>query len=148
MEPRGNGEVSRSSDGNLGFRQSTAAISSLNEAWCRALDEYAVDMPLNEVLLPLLRNCFFWRSSLRAFVAAKGSWRSARCRYRRLHYRRAVVLIAGGRSGGAVRPDAEAMRGPAASRLRSDGEANGTRRNGDGEPNPAHAENRAERAGS
>ena len=59
MEPRGNGEVSRSSDGNLGFRQSTAAISSLNEAWCRALDEYAVDTPLNEVLLPLLRNCFF-----------------------------------------------------------------------------------------
>jgi len=59
MEPRGNGEVSRSSDGKLGFRQSTAAISSLNEAWFRALDEYAVDTPLNEVLLPLLRNCFF-----------------------------------------------------------------------------------------
>ena len=58
MEPYDNGEVSRSSDGNLGFRQSTAAISSLNEAWCRALDEYAVDTPLNEVLLPLLRNCF------------------------------------------------------------------------------------------
>jgi len=59
MEPRGNDEVSRSSDRNLGFRQSTAAISSLNEAWYRTLDECPVNTPLNEVLLPLLRNCFF-----------------------------------------------------------------------------------------
>ena len=59
MEHRRDGEVSRLSDGDLRSRQSTAAISSLNEAWFRTLDEYVIDTPLNEVLLPLLRNCFF-----------------------------------------------------------------------------------------
>jgi len=72
MGPRGNGEVSRSSDGNLGFRQSTAAISSLNEAWCRTLDEYVVDTPLNEVLLPLLRNCFFGGAICALLLLQKG----------------------------------------------------------------------------
>ena len=72
MEPRGNDEVSRSSDGNLGFRQSTTAISSLNEAWCRALDEYTVDTPLNEVLLPLLRNCFFGGAVYALLLLQKG----------------------------------------------------------------------------
>ena len=72
MEPRGNGEVSRSSDGNLGFRQSTAAISSLNEAWCRALDEYVIDKPLNGVLLPLLRNCFFGGAVYALLLLQKG----------------------------------------------------------------------------
>jgi len=92
MDPRGNGEVRRPRFGDLRFRQSVAAISSLNEAWFHILDEYVIDTPLNEVLLPLLRNCFFWRSSLRGFVAAEGSWRTGRCRYRRLHYRRAAVV--------------------------------------------------------
>ena len=59
METCGNGEVSRPRSGDLRFRQSIAAISSLNEAWCHTLDEYVIDTPLNEVLLPLLRNCFF-----------------------------------------------------------------------------------------
>jgi hypothetical protein len=59
MEPRDNGEVSRSPVGDLSFRQSTTAISSLHEAWLHSLDEYVIDTPLNEVLLPLLRNCFF-----------------------------------------------------------------------------------------
>ena len=92
MDPRGNSEVRRPRFGDLRFRQSVAAISSLNEAWFHILDEYVIDTPLNEVLLPLLRNCFFWRSSLRGFVAAEGSWRTGRCRYRRLHYRRARVV--------------------------------------------------------
>jgi len=59
MERLRDGEVSKLSDGDLRSRQSTAAIFSLNEAWCRTLDEYVIDTPLNEVLLPLLRNCFF-----------------------------------------------------------------------------------------
>jgi hypothetical protein len=59
MESRDNGEVSRSPAGDLGFRQTTTAISSLHEAWFHTLDEYVIDTPLNEVLLPLLRNCFF-----------------------------------------------------------------------------------------
>ena len=72
MESRGNDEVSRSSDGNLGFRQSIAAISSLNEAWFHTLDEYAVDTPLNEVLLPLLRNCFFGGAVYALLLLQKG----------------------------------------------------------------------------
>jgi len=72
MECRRNGEVSRLSDGDLRSRQSTAAISSLNEAWCRALDEYAVDTPLNEVLLPLLRICFFGGAVYALLLLQKG----------------------------------------------------------------------------
>ena len=72
MERRRDGEVSRSSDGNLGFRQSTTAISSLNEAWCHTLDEYVIDTPLNAVLLPLLRNCFFGEAVYALLLLQKG----------------------------------------------------------------------------
>jgi len=79
MEPRGNGEVSRSSDGNFGFRQSTTAISSLNEAWCHTLDEYVIDTPLNEVLLPLLRNCFFGGAVYALLLLQKGHGNQVAC---------------------------------------------------------------------
>jgi hypothetical protein len=79
MEPRGNGEVSRSSDGNLGFRQSTTAISSLNEAWFHTLDEYVIDTPLNEVLLPLLRNCFFGGAVYALLLLQKGHGDQVAC---------------------------------------------------------------------
>jgi hypothetical protein len=72
MERRRDSEVSRSSDGNLGFRQSTTAISSLNEAWCHTLDEYVIDTPLNAVLLPLLRNCFFGGAVYALLLLQKG----------------------------------------------------------------------------
>ena len=72
MERRRDGEVSRSLDGNLGFRQSTTAISSLNEAWVHILDEYVSDTPLNEVLLPLLRNCFFGGAVYALLLLQKG----------------------------------------------------------------------------
>jgi len=72
MERRRDNEVSRSSDGNLGFRQSTTAISSLNEAWCQTLDEYVIDTPLNAVLLPLLRNCFFGGAVYALLLLQKG----------------------------------------------------------------------------
>ena len=72
MEPRGNAEVSMSSYGDLGFRQSTVAISSLNEAWFHILDEYVMDTPLNEVLLPLLRNCFFGGAIYALLLLQKG----------------------------------------------------------------------------
>ena len=72
MEPPGNGEISRSSDGNLRFRPSAAAISSLNEAWFHTLDEYVIDTPLNEVLLPLLRNCFFGGAVYAVLLLQKG----------------------------------------------------------------------------
>ena len=72
MEPHDNGEVSRSSYGDLRFRRSTVAISSLNEAWFHILDEYVIDTPLNEVLLPLLRNCFFRGAVYALLLLQKG----------------------------------------------------------------------------
>src|SRR5215470_6361518 len=72
IEPRGNGEVRMFSDGDLRFRQSTVAVSSLNEAWFHILDEYLIDTPLNEVLLPLLRNCFFGGAVYALLLLQKG----------------------------------------------------------------------------
>jgi len=72
MERLRDGKVSRLSDGDFRSRQSTAAISSLNEAWCRTLDDYVIDTPLNEVLLPLLRNCFFGGAIYALLLLQKG----------------------------------------------------------------------------
>ena len=72
MKPRDNGEVDRSSAGDLRFRQSIAAISSLHEAWLHILDEYVIDTPLNEVILPLLRNCFFGGAVYAVLLLQKG----------------------------------------------------------------------------
>jgi len=72
MEPPGNGEVRRSLSGDLRFRQTTAAIFSLHEAWFHTLDEYVIDTPLNEVLLPLLRNCFFGGAVYAVLLLQKG----------------------------------------------------------------------------
>jgi len=72
MERLRDGKVSRLSDGDLRSGQSTAAISSLNEAWFRTLDEYVIDTPLNGVLLPLLRNCFFGGAVYALLLLQKG----------------------------------------------------------------------------
>jgi hypothetical protein len=72
MELRGNGEISRPPVGDFDFRQSTAAVSSLNEAWFHTLDEYVIDTPLIEVLLPLLRNCFFGGAVYAVLLLQKG----------------------------------------------------------------------------
>ena len=49
-----------------------AAISSLNEAWCHTLDQYAVDTPMNEVILPLMRDCFFGGAIYALLLLQKG----------------------------------------------------------------------------
>ena len=59
MEPRRDGGVSRRPSGDLLSRQSTATISSLNEAWLHTLDEYVIDTPLSRIILPMMRSCFF-----------------------------------------------------------------------------------------
>ena len=58
MEPRGSGEVSGRPSGPLSSRQTRDAILSLNEAWLHTLDEYVIDMPLSQVILPVMRACF------------------------------------------------------------------------------------------
>ena len=72
MERRHGSGVSRSPSGDLRSRRSTAVISSLNEAWCHTLDEYAVDMPLNQVILPLMRDCFFGGAIYALLLLQKG----------------------------------------------------------------------------
>ena len=53
------GEISELLPGNPRLRQTTSAISSLNEAWFHTLDRCVVDIPLSEVIFPLMRSCFF-----------------------------------------------------------------------------------------
>jgi hypothetical protein len=36
-----------------------SSSSSLNEAWMHMLDQCVIEGPLNQVILPLMRNCFF-----------------------------------------------------------------------------------------
>jgi len=72
MDHRRDGEVSRLPSGDLRSRRSTAVISSLNEAWCHTLDEYAVDMPLNQLILPLMRDCFFGGAIYALLLLQKG----------------------------------------------------------------------------
>ena len=72
METRRDGEVSRSPSGDLRSRRSIAAISSLNEAWCRTLDQFAVDIPLNQLILPLMRNCFLAGAIYALLLLQKG----------------------------------------------------------------------------
>jgi hypothetical protein len=59
MDVRDDGEVSKLSLGDLRLPQTAAPISSLNEAWLRALDKCPIDSPLSETIFPLMRNCFF-----------------------------------------------------------------------------------------
>jgi hypothetical protein len=58
MDARDDGEVSKLSPGGSPCKQA-APISSLNEAWLHALDKCAIDTPLSETILSLIRNCFF-----------------------------------------------------------------------------------------
>jgi hypothetical protein len=43
-----------------GIGHATGPICSLNEAWLYTLDRCGTDIPLSEVILPLLRICFFY----------------------------------------------------------------------------------------
>jgi len=72
MGLRDDGEVSKlpSRDPRLG--QTTGPISSLNEAWFHTLDWCVIDSRLNEVILPLMRNCFFGGAMHAVFLLQKG----------------------------------------------------------------------------
>src|SRR5215469_9132142 len=59
MERRDGGEVSGRPSAHLNSGQTRDAISSLNEAWLHTLDEYVIDTPLSQVILPVMRACFF-----------------------------------------------------------------------------------------
>ena len=59
MGLRDDAEESRLPPGDPRLGQTTGPISSLNEAWFHTLDRCVSDSPLREVILPLMRNCFF-----------------------------------------------------------------------------------------
>jgi hypothetical protein len=52
--------------------QTTGTISSLNEAWFHTLDRCVSDSPLNEIILPLMRNCFFGGAMHAVLLMQKG----------------------------------------------------------------------------
>ena len=54
------------------LRQPTGPMSSLNEAWVHTLDTCVTDSALSEVILPLMRNCFFGGAMHAIFLLQKG----------------------------------------------------------------------------
>jgi hypothetical protein len=52
--------------------EATGAISSLNEAWFHTLDRCVIDTPLSEVILPLMRSCFFGGAMHAVFLLHRG----------------------------------------------------------------------------
>jgi len=72
MELHHDGEVSRYSSGDFLSRRSTTTISSLNEAWLHTLDEYVIDTPLNQIILPTMRSCFFGGAIYAVMLLQKG----------------------------------------------------------------------------
>jgi hypothetical protein len=52
-------EVNRLPPGDPRGAEAYGPISSLNEAWFHTLDTCAVNFPLSDVILPLMRNCLF-----------------------------------------------------------------------------------------
>ena len=49
-----------------------ASVRSLNEAWLDALDRCTADTPLNEVIFPLMRICFFYGAMHAVFLLENG----------------------------------------------------------------------------
>ena len=58
--------------GDLQLKQTTLPILSLNEAWLRTLDRCIFDCPSSEVILPLMRNCFFGGAMHAVLLLQKG----------------------------------------------------------------------------
>jgi hypothetical protein len=59
MDLHDDGEVSKLLHRDSRLGQITETICSLNEAWIHTLDRCVIDTPLSEVILPLMRSCFF-----------------------------------------------------------------------------------------
>ena len=72
MDLRDDDEVNNLPAGDPRRGQATDPISSLNEAWFHTLDRCVTDTPLSEVILPLMRNCFFGGAMHAVFLLQKG----------------------------------------------------------------------------
>ena len=56
------------------FDKRAASVRSLNEAWLDALDRCTADTPLNEVIFPLMRICFFYGAMHAVFLLENGHY--------------------------------------------------------------------------
>ena len=72
MDSHDDGEVSKLSPEGSPRGHAAAPISSLNEAWLHALDNCAIDTPLSETVLPLMRSCFFGGAVHAVLLLQKG----------------------------------------------------------------------------
>ena len=72
MDPLGKSVPNIFRYGDLQLKKATLPILSLNEAWLRTLDRCALDSPLSEVILPLMRNCFFGGAMHAVLLLQKG----------------------------------------------------------------------------
>jgi len=72
MGLRNEREISELPPENTRLGQTTDPISSLNEAWFHTLDRCVGDSPLREIVLPLMRNCFFGGAMHTVLLLQKG----------------------------------------------------------------------------
>jgi hypothetical protein len=72
MGPLNDGAGSKLRPGDPRPSQTTGPISSLNEAWFHTLDSCVINGPLNELILPLMRNCFFGGAMHALLLLQKG----------------------------------------------------------------------------
>ena len=79
MEPYDDGEVSGHPSGNLSTRKTRDDISSPNEAWLHTLDEYVIDTPLSQVILSVMRACFFGGATYAVLLAQRGHGNQVVC---------------------------------------------------------------------
>ena len=66
------GETGKLSTGNPRLGPAAGTICSLNEAWLHTLDRCGIDSPVNEIILPLMRNYFFGGAMHAVFLLQKG----------------------------------------------------------------------------
>src|SRR5436305_2194887 len=72
MNMREDGEVNKSPPGDPSRLQTSGTISSLNEAWLNVLDKCVIKLPLSEVILPIMRDCFFAGATYAVLLQRKG----------------------------------------------------------------------------
>src|SRR5689334_12746366 len=72
MDLRDDSEVSKLPPDDPRLGRTTDPISSLNEAWFHTVDRCVNDSPVNEVILPLMRNCFFGGAMYAVLLLQKG----------------------------------------------------------------------------
>jgi hypothetical protein len=65
-------EVNGLPPGDLRPAETSDPISSLNDAWFHTLDRCVVNFPMSEVILPLMRNCFFAGATYAVLLLQRG----------------------------------------------------------------------------